>query len=153
MHRHGVHRTGSRPVLGHLSLAKIWWQYPCVIKQRVSGWDDSGVLTYFYLPSLCLVVGAPWRIMHMDVSDLCPPVVFAGCLSLQLSCPTSRTHSQCRRHGNAKPNQTKSNEINCCCRMAKHPMADGLIEKKTEELDAMKSGQTFFQCICLFSLF
>lgn len=36
--------AGSRPVWGHLSIAKIWCQYPCVIKQRwvATGWRSCG---------------------------------------------------------------------------------------------------------------
>lgn len=42
-----------------------------------------------------------------------PHAVFhpsAGCPSLQLSCPTSRTHSRCRRRGNAKLSRTQEHQ-------------------------------------------
>ena len=38
------------------------------------------------------------------------PVLSAGCPSQQLWCPTSRTHSQCRRHGNWRPITQKITE-------------------------------------------
>lgn len=101
-------------------------------------WQLQVDFFYFCPPSLCLSFGAPLRIKHGDLSDLYPHAVFVLlCLQVVYFCschvlppePTANVAAMVTQ----SPTKQKSNEANCCCGMAQHPMAleDGLIEKKT----------------------
>lgn len=103
---------------------------------------------------------APLRIMHVGVSDLYPHAVFV-LLGLQVvylsSChvlppePTANVTTMVTQ----SPNKQKSNEANCCCGMAKHPMAleDGLIEKKTVAGHSEEWTNVLPKHLSLFSFF